>query len=272
MSAALDHLVINARFELERAADIFAGLGFTLTPRGYHSLGSINHLIMFEAGYLELIGLPRGGERLRQEILDSAVGLDGLVFASDDPRATHAALVGQGFDVQPVQHFSRPVDIDGAVQHARFGTVRLVPGQIAAGRVYYCHHQTPELVWRSEWLGHANGVRSIEHLTLISARPADTGLALERLAAVAAQQLPTTAHAARFDVQVVDARTWEQRVGASAIFAEDRPERFVSIGLRGGDLEDIAHRASRLGLPVHFRDQVLIVAIAPFDTVLEFLP
>ena len=34
----LDHVVINARDDMDRAADIYRRLGFTLTERGYHSL------------------------------------------------------------------------------------------------------------------------------------------------------------------------------------------------------------------------------------------
>ncbi len=48
MILPLDHLVINSHFALDDSAKLFADLGFHLTPRGYHSLGSINHLIMFE--------------------------------------------------------------------------------------------------------------------------------------------------------------------------------------------------------------------------------
>lgn len=261
MSAALDHLVINARFDLDAAAGIFAGLGFTLTPRGHHSLGSINNLIMFDEGYLELIGLPVGGERLRQEILDSPLGIDGLVLASDDPRSTHAALVQAGFLVQPVQHFSRPVEIDGASQEARFGTVRLVPGQFAAGRVYFCHHQTPELVWRPEWLGHANGIHSIERLTVLSEQPEQTRQAFERLGRFDG----------RFSVEVIDKAAWRTRDVQIEEEEPGRPERFVSIGLRGGDPADLARRAASLGLPHRQEADRVVIAIAQFATVLECL-
>lgn len=37
--ATLDHVVVNALREMDKAAEIFAGLGFTLTPLGRHSLG-----------------------------------------------------------------------------------------------------------------------------------------------------------------------------------------------------------------------------------------
>ena len=280
MNAALDHLVINARFELDAAQAIFAGLGFTLTPRGHHSLGSINHLIMFEEGYLELIGLPKDGERLRQEILDSSLGIDGLVLASDDPQQTREALIDQGFEAQPVQHFSRPVHIKGVPHDARFGTVRLVPGQFAAGRVYFCHHQTPELVWRPEWLGHANGAQGIERLTVVSAQPSSARLAFERLALAASGQGGTRVadqaaspelQSRRFHVEVLDAQGWEQRAGAQAAFSGERAERFVSIGLRGDDFDQLAQRAERLQLPSRREERRLIIAIPALDTVLEFL-
>ena len=44
----LDHTVLNVKFNLDTAATLFGKLGFTLTPRGYHSHGSMNQLMMFE--------------------------------------------------------------------------------------------------------------------------------------------------------------------------------------------------------------------------------
>ena len=84
MTFALDHVVINALFEMDRAAALMSQLGFTLTPRGYHSLGSINHLIVFEGHYLELVGLPLGTDVLRRDVLESPRGLNGLVFQASD--------------------------------------------------------------------------------------------------------------------------------------------------------------------------------------------
>ena len=81
-SARLDHAVINVGFEMDQAREIFTGLGFTLTERGYHSLGSINHLMMFETDYLELIGLPAGAGHDRPDLAGAPHGINGLVFES----------------------------------------------------------------------------------------------------------------------------------------------------------------------------------------------
>src|SRR5207244_4444352 len=98
-AATLDHVVINARDDMDRAADIYRRLGFTLTERGYHSLGSTNHLAMFGTDYLELIALPKGATSGRMDLLNYPFGLNGLVFGSEDSAATYGALAKAGVPV-----------------------------------------------------------------------------------------------------------------------------------------------------------------------------
>ena len=43
----LDHIAINVKDNMDEAYQLFTQLGFILTPRGYHSLGSINHSMVF---------------------------------------------------------------------------------------------------------------------------------------------------------------------------------------------------------------------------------
>src|SRR5690349_17329137 len=85
----LDHVVINVRHRIDEGAETYRRLGFTLTPRGYHTLGSMNHLAMFGTDYLELIAAPEGAGQ-RQEILDAPEGLNGLVWGSEDSDRTYA--------------------------------------------------------------------------------------------------------------------------------------------------------------------------------------
>ncbi len=87
----LDHVVVNARDRIDEAADTYRRLGFTLTPRGYHTLGSMNHLAMFGTDYLELIA-AKPGDSSRPEIMEAPLGLNGLVFGTEDAAATYEAL------------------------------------------------------------------------------------------------------------------------------------------------------------------------------------
>ena len=156
----LDHVVIDVRDRIDEAAQCFRSLGFQLTPRGRHTLGSLNHLAMFASDYLELLGFAGDGP-VRPEILRSPVGLNGLVFKTGDADLVHQEAIAAGLPVLPVQSFSRPVALEGGARDARFRTTRLDPAMVPMGRVYFCEHQTPELVWRPEWQTHPNGASEI---------------------------------------------------------------------------------------------------------------
>ncbi|MFO1085332.1 MAG: VOC family protein [Reyranellaceae bacterium] len=168
----LDHVVINARDDMDRAADIYGRLGFTLTPRGYHSLGSTNHLAMFGTDYLELIAVPKGATSGRLDLLTFPFGLNGLVFGSEDSAITYDALAKAGVPVDPPVEFTRPVEVGGEKRDARFRTVRMKAGVVPYGRVYYCHHFTRDLVWRDEWRHHANGTVAVARALIVEPDPA----------------------------------------------------------------------------------------------------
>jgi catechol 2,3-dioxygenase-like lactoylglutathione lyase family enzyme len=174
-SPVLDHVVIDVRDQIDEAARYFSGLGFQLTPRGRHTLGSVNHLAMFTTDYLELLGFGQDGAT-RLEIAPFPVGLNGLVFKTADAEAVHRRAAAAGLPVLPVQAFSRPVTLDGATRDARFRTTRLDPTKVAMGRVYFCEHLTPDLVWRPEWQTHPNGARAIARVVVATGDPRRTAL------------------------------------------------------------------------------------------------
>jgi hypothetical protein len=130
-----------------------------------HTLGSINHLIVLGSTYIELLGLPPETPDARPEIRDAPDGLDALVFRSHDAEATRVAAAARGAPVGAVQQFSRPVAIGPDPRDAVFRTVRTAPGCAQAGRLYFCEHLTPELVWHAPWQSHPNGA-----LELVGAR------------------------------------------------------------------------------------------------------
>ncbi len=169
--ATLDHVVINARDDLDHAADIYRRLGFTLTERGYHSLGSMNHLAMFGTDFLELIAVPKGAT-IRRDLLNYPFGLNGLAFGSEDSTITYDALSKVGVPVEPPLEFTRPVTVDGAAREARFRTVRMKAGVVPYGRVFYIHHFTRDLLWRDEWRHHANGVVAVVRAMIVDPDPA----------------------------------------------------------------------------------------------------
>ncbi len=165
----IDHVVVDVGDRMDEAAHCYRRLGFQLTERAYHSLGSANHLAILDPDYVELLG---PGDGKRAELADFPVGLNGLVFAMQDADALHEILRDRGLPVEPVQSFTRGVQLpDGRQGEARFNVVRLTPRSVFDGRVYFCEHLTPEMVWRPEWQTHPNGALGIARVAIASSAP-----------------------------------------------------------------------------------------------------
>jgi Glyoxalase-like domain len=163
---AIDHAVIAVR-DLEAAAASFSALGFTLTPRGHHSIGSQNHCIMFGSTYIELLAVPSAHPWLDyyRAFLERGDGLAALALATEDADASYRALVEQGIGARAPMDLSRP--LDGAT--ARFRIVQLeAKGNFS---FFLCQHLTRELVWRREWRSHVNGATELTEVALPIERP-----------------------------------------------------------------------------------------------------
>ena len=167
----IDHVVVNVRDGLDAAADLWTRLGFQLTPRGHHTLGSSNNLAILGTDYIELLGVLPGADR--SDVLEWPAGLNGLVFKTTDSDETYATLSEAGVPILPPQAFSRPVDMgDGHSKDASFRTVRLERDAAPAGRMFFCHHLTPNLVWHDPWRRHPNGATGIHAFLIAAADPA----------------------------------------------------------------------------------------------------
>ena len=250
MTFALDHVVINALFDTDRAAALMSQLGFTLTPRGYHSLGSINHLMVFEGHYLELVGLPLQTDVLRRDVLESPRGLNGLVFQASDIDACIRQLRDSGLTMLEPQSFSRPVTIDGVEQLARFRTTRTAPELFEAGRVYYCQHYTPELVWRREWMTHANGCNGLSELVVVTAAM-ETDVSRYAKAAQApaekrASDVWTIDLVDAFRITLLSPARYLERYGELCVEADGRNSFFGAIGFKTTDIGRIRDLAAPL--------------------------
>ncbi len=273
--ATLDHVVINARDDMDRAADIYRRLGFTLTERGYHSLGSMNHLAMFGTDYLELIAIPKGATSGRMDLMDYAYGLNGLVFGSEDSAVTYAALAKAGVPVDPPSEFTRPVKHSGGQGDARFRTIRMKAGVVPYGRVYYCHHFTRDLVLRDEWRHHANGTVAVERALIVEPDPAK-GAQLyaqmfgpENIRDIKGGKSVVVGNS-RFDI--VTEATLRAEFGDAAPSAEGRPAYMAGLTLRTLSLGKAKAALVAGGIESVTRDgRIVVPAREAMNAVLEFV-
>jgi hypothetical protein len=98
---ALDHAVVNVRDQMDRAVEIYRRLGFHMTERGYHTLGSINHLAVLEHDYIELIGFEPNAANVRTDILRYPCGLNALVFRMSEANSVYAELQNSDVFAEP---------------------------------------------------------------------------------------------------------------------------------------------------------------------------
>ncbi|MBS0541389.1 MAG: VOC family protein [Proteobacteria bacterium] len=280
--ATLDHVVINARDDMDRAADVYRRLGFTLTERGYHSLGSMNHLAMFGTDYLELIAVPKNATSGRLDILNYSYGLNGLVFGSEDSAATYAELARVGAPFDPPVEFTRPVKYTGGPngteeRDARFRTVRMKPGHMPYGRVYFCHHFTRELVWRDEWRHHANGTIAVARAVIVEPDPAKASkLYADMFGAEAVHDIAggkaLSVGNARFEI-LTEAELRRQVGDAAMPDAEGRPAYMAGLTFRTTSLDKAAKAlaAGRIEGVVRKGGRLIVPARQAINAVIDFI-
>lgn len=259
LTPTLDHVVVNVHRGMDEAAAAYRRLGFTLTPRGQHSLGSVNHLAIFGTDYLELIGLPATGGG-RQDLLDWPRGLNGLVWGSEDADATHAAIVAAAVPVLPAQSFTRPVELDTGPRDAAFRTVRLPNDTTPAGRLYFCQHFTRDLVWRDAWRQHANGTIGVAAMVFTAADPAGLGTLFRRLFGPhALRAIPGGIRllVGLTDVDVITPAECARRFGPAAVPQDQRAETMAVLVLRTAALSLAA--AALQGIATEQREGCLVV-------------
>jgi len=147
--------------DLDAAAASFRELGFTLTPRGRHSIGSENHCIMFGSTYIELLAAPTPHPWLDyyRTFLESGDGLAAIALTTDDAQTAYRALPG----AKKPMELSRPVE--GGVAGFRLVQIENIPS------VFICQHLTRELVWRPHWQKHVNGASELLGISVPMKQP-----------------------------------------------------------------------------------------------------
>ena len=248
----LDHVVINVMGNLDAAQAQFAKLGFDLTERGHHTLGSSNHLAIFDTNYLELLGYLPGRETMRADLWAHPPGLTGLVFKSVDADRVHATMQQRGVPVEPLASFARPVMLADGPRDARFRVIRVSGDEVQNGRTFFCHHDTPDMIWRPEWQSHPNGVIGIVEFVIASQQPARTAALYERMfgpGLLNAVPGGVSFAAGAATVSVLDPATIAADFEGAALTSPDGSDRMVALVFKVGSLAATKELFSAAAIP-----------------------
>jgi hypothetical protein len=158
-------------------------------------------------------------------------------------------MLEAGVPVLPPGEFSRPVALPGGTRDAVFRTVRLAPGTVTAGRLYFCHHFTRDLVWRDEWRHHANGTTGVARAVIAAIDPSKPGALFGRMFGPDAVRpipggLALTVGVSRFDIVTPEALLLE--FGELAPAGLGRESFMAALVFRTRSL-DAAWRATQQG-------------------------
>ena len=274
----LDHAVIDVRDRLDDAAALFRCLGFSLSGRGRHTLGSSNHLAIFASNYLELLGWEPGAKMQRPALLRYVTGLNGIVFRAKDTDTVAATLGRLEMPVRTPESFGREVRLpNGARMQARFRTLTFEEGTFGSTRTYFCEHFTPELVWREDWEQHANAARDITRVIVQAKRPQrfrklfGTMFGEDRLDEVSDDGFTLKAGSAA--VEVATPAAVARRFGDAAPDLRKRDEAPVALVIRTANLSKTA--AALVEGEIAYREvdeRILVPAREAMNVTIEFVP
>jgi hypothetical protein len=183
----IDHAVIVVR-DLDRAAENWKRLGFTVSPRGTHSakMGSGNYTIMLDPDYMELLGVLVETDHnapSRAFLAGRGEGIERVAFTAVDSAAGAEEIRAHGFEpVGPID-FERPVTMpDGSLSAARFTVFQWPIAEAPGGlRIFACQHKMRETVWIPELMKHANGAKRLRQALVVSPEPAKDATHLARM-------------------------------------------------------------------------------------------
>jgi hypothetical protein len=183
----LDHAVVVVG-DLDKAAENWKRLGFTVSPRGTHSakMGTGNTTIMLDPDYIELLGVLTETEHnvpTRAFVAARNEGIERIAFTAVDSAGGAEEIRARGYAAIGPTDFERPVTMpDGTVSAAKFRTFQWPIEEAPAGvRIFACEHKTRETVWIPELMKHANGVKRLKQALMVSPEPAKDAAHLARL-------------------------------------------------------------------------------------------
>ena len=183
----IDHAVLMVK-ELDKAAENWKRLGFTLSPRGTHSahMGTGNYTMMFDPDYMELLGVLAETEHnapARAFLAQHGDGIERVAFTAIDSAAGAEEIRARGYAPIGPTDFERPVTMpDGRLSAAKFRTFQWPVAEAPGGvRIFACQHKTRETVWIPELMKHANGAKRLRQVLIATQEPAKAAAHMSRM-------------------------------------------------------------------------------------------
>jgi hypothetical protein len=243
----INHLVL-AGHDLQAMRSQYAGLGFTVTPRGQHPFGTGNSLIQLNGSYLELLAVTapqdipehRAGHfsfaAFNRDYLARHEGFSMLVLDTPDARADGKAWRAAGLQTYEPFDFSRTARLADGQEITVSFSLAFVSHPAAPCGLFACQHHTPEYFAQPRYLQHGNGATAVVDVWIVGDTAPDLAGFMQTI---------TGAKAISEDPAISDdpsVTTLQTRIGAIVLA---RPPAFESaFGLAAPHPQDGPHLAA----------------------------
>ncbi len=198
MPRGLDHIVHAVR-DLDAAAELYRGLGFTVGARNRHPWGTHNHIIQFPGVFIELLTLAEPDKlgadgfsvlfaKFNDDFAKRGEGLSMLILESKDASADEVAFRAAGIAGSDVMRFEREAkQPDGSPVKVGFSLA--FASDKATPDIHFatCQQHFPESFWNPAFQKHANGVTGVVGIVAVAEDPARHLAFVENFAGAAAQ-------------------------------------------------------------------------------------
>jgi catechol 2,3-dioxygenase-like lactoylglutathione lyase family enzyme len=197
VARGIDHIVHAVR-DLDAAAALYRGLGFTVGARNKHPWGTHNTIVQFPGSFIELLSVG-GPERVpehtpghfsfgafNRDFLRRTEGLSMLVLegkgAADVTQFEKAGIAdGKPFDFE--REARRP---DGTAIKVAFTLAFARDPAAPQAGFFTCQQHYPENFWNPAYQNHANSVTGVAGVVIVAGEPAAHRGFIESFAGAAA--------------------------------------------------------------------------------------
>jgi hypothetical protein len=284
VARGLDH-VVHAVRDLNRAAELYRRLGFTVGARNRHPWGTHNHIVQLPGFFIELLAVEEpekiGSDgfselfaRFNQSFLARQEGLSLLILESTDAASDAAAFRAAQVAAADVLTFER----DGRRPDAsavKVGFSLAFARNAKAPEIGFatCQQHFPQNFWNPAFQAHANTVTGINAAVIVAENPADHHIFLSAFTGVRDLQATSSGIAAatpRGAVKVLDPTAFRDQFGAEPPHV-GAGARLGALQLAVGDRDALATalKAGRLGFATH-RGRTIVAPDAALGATLVF--
>jgi len=198
MARGLDHIVHAVR-DLDAAAELYRGLGFTVGARNKHPWGTHNMIVQFPNSFIELLtlaepeklgadGFSRMFGAFNGEFIERHEGLSLLLLQSRDANADAAAFRADGIAAAEVMRFEREGKRpDGSAVKLAFSLAFAEDTLAPDINFAACQHHYPENFWNPAFQKHANSATGVSGIVVVAGEPTQHRKFMQSFAGAAAK-------------------------------------------------------------------------------------